>query len=136
IDDAALARVRAALPLLSGTDDATLRHWFGCFITRYRATNEAAPSRRALPEAKIAAALRNARVMRNPWSRVAWARSGRNAELFVAGRGHRCSIALARSLGTGREWDGAQLLAVAGRSGLPLVAELINAGHLHIVARR
>ena len=47
IDKAALKRVRAAVPLAAGLDDATLLDWFGRFITRYRsAQTPLAPAKR------------------------------------------------------------------------------------------
>jgi 50S ribosomal protein L16 3-hydroxylase len=136
IDDAALARVRAAVPLLADVDKSILRHWFGCFITRYRAAHEAAALSKPLREERIVAALRDGSLMRNPWTRIAWSRNGRNAELFVAGQSYVCGIALARLIASSRELTGSDLLHCAGKAGLSTVVELINAGQLHIVKRR
>ena len=136
IDDQSLGRVRDTLPHFANVDKSTLRHWFGCFITRYRAAHEAAPIARPLTAEKIAEKLRGGSVIRNPWTRIAWTRDGRHAELFAAGRAYRCEIALARFLASGRELAGSKLLACAATKGLPIVVELINGGHLHIVKRR
>src|SRR5690606_15418053 len=63
IDAATLARARASLPWLrfaddgAGIDDATLRRWFGGFITRYRSTHQAQPAARPLGDAAFARAL-------------------------------------------------------------------------------
>src|SRR5262249_6973836 len=97
IDGAALQRVRSALAALHA-GDATLRAWFGRCITRYRSAHEAAPARRPVSTTLLAERLPAARVVRNPWSRIAWMRSGRAADLFVAGEAHRCSTAFATLL--------------------------------------
>ena len=136
IDDAAIARVRAAHPMIANVDKSTLRHWFGCFITRYRAAHEAAPRAKPLAVDKIKAALQKHVVMRNPWTRMAWARDGRHAQLFVAGKIHPCSRALAKFITSARVLKGSELTRVAGSDGMPTVAELINSGHLTIVKRR
>jgi len=135
IDAAALARVRAALPNFATIDAATLRQWFGVFITRYRAAHEAAPPARRISTADLTKRLRTAHVFRNPWSRVAWTRAGRHAELFVAGQRFGCSMAFARRLSAARAIDGASLSG-ASAGDLRTLAELINAGHLRLLSRR
>jgi 50S ribosomal protein L16 3-hydroxylase len=118
-------------------DSARLRRWFGAFITRYRAAHEAAPAPRPMSADQVATRLARGRALRNPWSRFAWARDGRRAELFVAGERYACTPALAQALNAIREFDGAELLRLA-RS-LPertLLATLVNAGHLHLLRTR
>src|SRR5262249_52311064 len=88
IDAAALHRVKRSLAPLGLIDDQSLRTWFGCFITRYRTAYEAAPLARPLALSQIKTVLCQARLLRNPWSRLAWARRGTRAELFVAGTRH------------------------------------------------
>ena len=137
IDDAAIARVVQAMPWLRiDTDAATplLRTWFGAFITRYRSAQLAAPPPRAIGDAAFARALADrASARRNPWSRCAWMREGRAARLFVAGTAHDCSIALARTIGSQREFALADI--AAGRD-LALVRTLIDAGHFVPVRAR
>ncbi|MDE2256764.1 MAG: cupin domain-containing protein, partial [Xanthomonadaceae bacterium] len=130
IDIAALARVRAALPHFSGVDNATLRRWFGGFITRYRSAHAAAPRARTLTAAHLAAKLPKARVLRNPWSRFAWTRQGRGALLFVAGECHACSVAIARTLCAQCAFDGAMLARLNAHA---IIAALANGGHLQII---
>ena len=137
IDAAALERVRAALPAFRRVDSARLRHWFGTFITRYRAAHEAAPAARPLSAEQVATRLARGRALRNPWSRFAWARDGRRAELFVAGERYACTPALAQALNAAREFDGAELLRQARSAAeRTLLAALINAGHLHLLRTR
>jgi 50S ribosomal protein L16 3-hydroxylase len=121
IDDAAFVRVLRAMPwskvgneLRSGrikkkrnergtdgcsgsVDSSMLRTWFARFITRYRSAHAAMPRTRKLTDAEFDRAFaRSAEAMRNPWSRAAWVRSGRDAALFVSGTDHACSIPFAR----------------------------------------
>jgi 50S ribosomal protein L16 3-hydroxylase len=136
IDDAAVARVSAAMPQLSNLDHASLVRWFGAFITRYRAAHEAMPSARALSCAQVAAKLPGARVLRNPWSRYAWARQGRQAQLFVAGNSYACPIVLARLLCANRTFEGAAVAHLCAPAGaLEVLTALINGGHLQIAKR-
>ncbi len=136
IDAAALARARAAMPHFSNVDNATLARWFGCFITRYRAAHEAAPAARSITVAQLAVKLPRASLLRNPWSRMAWTRQGRNALLFIAGHAHTCPLALARLLSGAREISGTELQRCAGETGLSVVADLVNAGHLQLSRQR
>ncbi len=137
IDDEALARVRAALPQLAQIDRNSLVRWFGCFITRYRAAHEAMPTARQLTGAQFAEKLPRARLLRNPWSRFAWARHGRRAQLFVAGQSFECPMALARELCASRNLDGAAIAPLfASPAASETIAALINAGHLQIARRK
>ncbi len=151
IDDAALARVAAALPWLrldaaptrakwrgaSGANapeaisSAQLRIWFGRFITRYRSAQFAAPPPRVPGAAAFAQAReRGARLRRNPWSRVAWLREGRGARLFVAGEDFSCSLALARRVGAQHEFA---LDQVHGSRDLGVMHQLVAAGHFNLL---
>jgi 50S ribosomal protein L16 3-hydroxylase len=132
IDAAALARVRAALPQFSRIDDAVLSRWFGAFITRYRCGHSAMTTTRPLAPAQLAAKLQRGRLLRNPFSRFAWTRTGRGALLFVAGDNHACSVALARALCAHRELAGATL-ARMGATACATLATLVNAGHLRLL---
>ncbi|HEU4663138.1 MAG TPA: cupin domain-containing protein [Dokdonella sp.] len=162
IDEAAIARVARAMPWLrideatgrdgasrgvspgvrgrgtrgySGTVSASsLRAWFGRFITRYRSAQVAAPPPRRLGDAAFLRAVADgASVRRNPWSRCAWMRDGRGAQLFVAGEAYRCSLALARALGGDRA---PSLTAMPDPRDLALVRTLVDAGHFALVRAR
>ena len=129
IDAAALARVRAAMPHFSNVDNATFVRWFGCFITRYRAAHTAKPTPRAVTATQLLSKLQRARLLRNPFSRFAWTRNGRDALLFVAGECFACSIALARALCARREFGGT---ALARLGAYETLATLVNDGHLRL----
>jgi 50S ribosomal protein L16 3-hydroxylase len=135
IDAAALARVCAALPQFADVENSTLLRWFGGFITRYRSGHSALPMARPLTAAQLAAKLPGVRLLRNPFSRFAWARHGRSALLFVAGESHACSVALAQALCAHREHAGAAL-ARMGTHAHATLAALVNAGHLRLITRR
>lgn len=137
IDAAAIERVRAAMPTIANVNNSTLARWFGCFITRYRAALDAAPAHRPIEPQKLAARLPASRVLRNPWSRVAWTRHGRGALLFVAGEAFPCRLAFARTVCAGREIDSAELVRLC-RSGpaLATLARLIDSGHFLLASRR
>jgi 50S ribosomal protein L16 3-hydroxylase len=94
------------------------------------------PTARPLTAKQVAAKLPGSRVLRNPWSRAAWSRHGRSAELFVAGESFACSMALARLLAGNRELSGDDVARCADAAGLSMLARLINAGHLRLVRRR
>jgi len=136
IDAGAVRRVCAALAALRDSDPATTRQWFGRFITRYRSAHEAVPPTRPLTAQQIAAKLPRSRVVRNPWSRAAWSRRGRGAELFVAGESFTCGMPFARLLASSRDLAGDDVARCANAIGLSVLASLVNAGHLRLVRRR
>lgn len=113
IDAAALARVAHALAPFSPPDPETLRTWFGRFITRYRSAGDiAAPPRPPTPAQMATRLAAGATLHRHPFSRLAWARSSRGAELFVDGESHPCSLACARRLSNAAPLDAAAYAAL------------------------
>jgi 50S ribosomal protein L16 3-hydroxylase len=123
----AIERVRTALPWLGAVSDDALTDWFGRFITRYRAAHEAASIPKPISAQQLTKKLAKHSVARNPWSRVAWARSGRGAILFVAGDAFPCAIAVAKKIAASREIAGRDLLKHP--ASLPLFVELVNHGN-------
>lgn len=90
IDAAALARVKQTLGGMAGDgadDEALLRRWFGRFITRYRASGNLQPPKKAPTRAEFDAVLATGgMVQRHPFSRVAWLREGKTKAMwFVTG---------------------------------------------------
>lgn len=148
IDEAAIGRVVSAMPWLKIADDpergsaggaggvaaSSLRTWFGCFITRYRSAQvAAAPPRRIGDAALERARTAGASVRRNPWSRFAWMREGRNARLFVAGGMHECSIAFARAACSQMEFELATATTADDRA---VLRTLLDGGHLALPRTR
>jgi 50S ribosomal protein L16 3-hydroxylase len=135
IDEAAFARVRAAMPWLR-LDASALRPWFASFITRYRSALSAVPRARKITDTELArASASNAEVVRNPWSRTAWFRAGRDARLFVAGTELRCSVRFARRIGAGAAFPLADAATPRDRDAL---RRLVDLGHVSLAkpARR
>ena len=137
IDDAALARLRAAMPQFTHVDKSTLAHWFGCFITRYRSAQIATAPAQVRSAAYVRQRLPRAILLRNPFSRFAWRRVGRAAELFVAGEAWHCPLVFARLISAVREMHGKKVAAIAASGeALQTLTALINAGHLQFARRR
>jgi 50S ribosomal protein L16 3-hydroxylase len=131
IDNAAIRRVSKAMPWLRLDDASKLRPWIGSFLTRYRSAHTAAPRARPITDATFERALaRNAQALRNPWSRAAWMREGRDAKLFVAGAEHASSIAFARMACSGAP---IALDTVRSRRDRDVLRSLIDAGHVTLV---
>ena len=150
IDDAAFARVLQAMPWLrpsakragkaegrAGDVDASMfRTCFAAFITRFRSTLAGVPRARRITDAELARAdASNANVVRNPLSRAAWLRAGRDARLFVAGTGLACSIRFARLIGSGAAFPLAEAASPRDRDAW---RRLVDLGHVSLVkpARR
>ncbi|HEX3897484.1 MAG TPA: cupin domain-containing protein [Rudaea sp.] len=127
ITDHALKRLRASLPRFADVDKSTLATWFGKFITRYRAAHDAAPSPKQITKAQLARILPTHDIVRNPWSRMAWTRDGRNALLFIAGESYSCPQNVAELVSGSRDIDGIKLLK--HHKALGLFTDLINRGH-------
>lgn len=133
IDAAALARVRNAMPEFAALDEPRLANWFGEFITRYRAAHEAAPPERAMKAESLRRQLAHCRLLRNPWTRMAWTRHGRTATLFAAGTAYGpCPPGFARLLAAETTIAGEHLERYAAGSALGVLLALVNAGHLRV----
>lgn len=131
IDQAALERLRALMmqPLI---DEEGFAQFAGTFLTRYRLAHEPAPPETRIDEPTLSKHLAaEGRVMRNPWTRIAWLRKEHGAVLFAAGNPFECSIHLAMALGA-QQVPEIPSAAQSGRD-LSTLTELINAGHLIMV---
>jgi 50S ribosomal protein L16 3-hydroxylase len=136
IDEAAFARVRAALSGLQALDEAAMRRWFARFITQYRAAGELVAPARAPRPADVAKALAGGgRLHRHPHARQAWVREGRRARLHANGLDFPMSVASARRLSAAKVLADADYLALDddGRSALHA---LIAQGHYHLAKPR
>jgi 50S ribosomal protein L16 3-hydroxylase len=133
IDAAALGRARRALgPIAGMLDDDAFADWLGCFITRYRSAQVPMPRRRPIDRAALAKRLPQSTFRRDPWSRFAWRRKGRDARLYSSGTALDAPTAWARTMASGaRTFDGANLAKLPQVArGIALLSELINAGHV------
>ena len=133
IDAAALRRARRAVgPAAATLDEDAFADWFGSFITRYRIAQPAAPRKRPIDRDALAERLLHSRLERDPWSRFAWRRRGRDARLYVAGNAFDAPVAWARELASGtRSFEGSRLAKLPRRAqGVGLLAALIDAGYV------
>jgi len=128
IDRTALERVKQALPFAAALREDLLRDWFGRFITRYRNAQAPAPPDKPLGAEQFATRLADgARLLRHPWSRMAWARGRHDCTLYVCGQAHAATPALAQRLCEERELVVDRSLDATERN---LLLALVNDGHL------
>ena len=136
IDDAAMHRVVAALRQLRMDDPDRFGDWFGGFITTYRSAVQPAPGEQARPRIEVEWDLAHgARLLRHPWSRMAWRRvhaKGGGARLYAGGDALPMPVADARRLAAAEVIDGTlyDTLASAGRDA---AITLLEAGHYHLL---
>jgi 50S ribosomal protein L16 3-hydroxylase len=132
IDDAAFARVDAALSSLASMDARSRRRWFGRFITRYRSAGEIVAGDKAPTiahaEKKLAG---GALLLRHPFARSAWSKQGKEALLFVDGEAWQMDSRSAHVLASYEALDDSALakLSDAGRDAL---ASLLRRGYYQL----
>ncbi|MFZ5657599.1 MAG: JmjC domain-containing protein [Pseudomonadota bacterium] len=132
IDAAAMGRVVEALNMLRMNDPERLGDWFGRFITTYRSAGIAAAPDADVDPARIGRAMaEGARLLRNPFSRMAWRRAARGAHLYVAGQVLGLPLADARRLANAESIDGAEWAALSP-PGRAAVCDLAAGGHYHL----
>jgi 50S ribosomal protein L16 3-hydroxylase len=135
IDAAAMARVVEALNALRMRDPDRLGDWFGSFITTYRNAIEPAPDDAARPRIEVEWDLAHGgRLLRHPWSRMAWRRAGRQARLYAGGSCHPMPARDARRLAAADAVDG-RLYDALGQPGRDAVFALLEAGHYRLQAQ-
>jgi 50S ribosomal protein L16 3-hydroxylase len=132
IDAAALRRVLDALNALRMNDPERLGDWFGRFITQYRTAAEIVPPAELPPRIRIEWTMEHGgRLLRHPWTRMAWRRSGRSARLYAGGHGLPMPVRDARRLAAAREVD-SSLYAGLSQAGRDAVIALHAAGHYQL----
>ncbi len=129
IDDATMVRVQNTLKYLQTLNTCALRHWFGGFITRYRSAQIPMPRPRKLSAAALEKRFaQGTTLIRNPWARFAYYRTGSDAQLVIAGQRYRCSLKLAQILGEVRALD-ISVLRKLNTADKATLLTLINDGH-------
>jgi len=129
IDVYAMNRVVDALNLLRMNDTDRLGDWFGRFITTYRSAG-VVHGGTEVPEAAavedfIAA---GGTLLRHPFSRMAWRRARRGAQLFASGQSFALPIGDAKRLAAAQEIDARSFKAL-GAAGRDALHALVRAGH-------
>ena len=136
IDDAAMHRVVHALRQLRMDDPDRFGDWFGGFITTYRSAVQPAPGDQPRPRIEVEWDLAHgARLLRHPWSRMAWRRvhaRGGGAHLYAGGHVLAMSVADARRLAAADVIDDALYDTLAG-AGRDAALALLDAGHYHLL---
>ncbi|WP_101925462.1 MULTISPECIES: cupin domain-containing protein [Luteimonas] len=130
IDAEAMGRVVEALNVMRMNDPDRLGDWFGRFITGYRNAHEVAPGQAPPPRIELdwLLAQGQATLQRNPFSRMAWRRSGKGARLFVAGSDLAVPVRDAKLLAAAAALDG-EAYAALSDAGRDAVHTLLDAGH-------
>ena len=133
VDAAAMARAIEALNLLRMNDPERLGDWFGRFITLYRSGASAAPPPEPpRPRIEVEWDLQQgARLLRHPWTRMAWRRSGKGARLYVAGNAIALPLRDARRLAAAEALDGKTYMALTD-AGRDATIDLLGEGHYHL----
>lgn len=132
IDTHAMARATAALETLRTRDPEQLGDWFGRFITLYRSAGEAMPPDDARARIEIEWDLqRGATLLRHPWTRMAWRRSGKGARLYAAGRDFDLPLRDAQRLAASNSLAGDTYVAL-GDAGRDAVFALYEDGHYQL----
>jgi len=132
IDRSALDGLRELMR--SGIDASPgLDNFLAAFLSRFRLTHDPVPPPSAISAQKLRKALeRGVRMMRNPWTRLAWVEHAQGARLYAAGQPYDCTVWLAMAL-----CSSDQPRIDAGRldeAALDTVTRLINNGHFLLVS--
>ncbi|RNF85308.1 cupin domain-containing protein [Montanilutibacter psychrotolerans] len=132
IDDAAMTRAIEALNLLRMNDPERLGDWFGRFITLYRNAGEVLAG--ATPRSRIEVEWdleHGGQLWRHPYSRMAWRKAGRGAQLYVNGQDSTLPLRDARIIANAAMLDG-QAYAALSETGRDRVIELLGSGHYNL----
>jgi len=132
IDHKALHGLRELMR--SGIDaNPALDNFLTAFLSRFRLAHDPVPPPSAISVQKLRKALeRGVRLMRNPWTRLAWVEHTQGARLYAAGQAYECTVWLAMAL-----CSSDQPRIAAGRldeAALDTVTRLINNGHFLLVS--
>ena len=130
IDAASMLRVLEALNALRMNDPERLGDWFGRFITQYRSAGEAVPPESSPARIEVEWLLEHGggRLVRHPWTRMAWRKSRRAARLYAGGLVLTMPARDARRLSAASDIDG-KLYHGLSQAGQDAVFELLAAGH-------
>jgi 50S ribosomal protein L16 3-hydroxylase len=130
IDAAAMHRVAEALNRLRMRDPDQVGAWFGRFITLYRSAGAVQPPAATPSRIELEWQLEHGLALhRHPWTRTAWRRARRAAQLFVAGESWTLRARDAATLAAAEVVDGA-LFARLSPAARDVVHALVCAGHL------
>lgn len=128
IDAEALTRMRALISALVN-DDESFNHFAGRFISRFRLAHEpVSPGPDHEARSLMKAIQSGSRLVRNPWTRLAWVAKGHGAMLFAAGEEIGCSSRLAELVCGNAQPE--LFSSTLDERDLQAVIQLLNGGHL------
>jgi 50S ribosomal protein L16 3-hydroxylase len=128
IDRKAIRQLRTLMRGAMG-EHAAFDGFAGRFLTRFRLAQEPAPPETSIDlRSLLTAAASGKRLLRNPWTRLAWIQCDAGALLFAAGECFSCSVALATCLCASTEPEPFSINL--GTRDTETLAALVNGGHL------
>lgn len=129
IDDAALDRAVEAIHKLRLENRAQFAEWFGRVMSAYRVAANMAPDADSASGLDIVHSIAEGHVwIRHAYSRAAWTRQGKNAQLFVNGMAFSCSVRDASAIAAADYLD-AVLVDALSDTGRAILQSLADAGH-------
>ena len=109
-------------------DGVELDHYLAAFMSRFRLAHEPVPPPESVMSGALLTALFNGqKLLRNPWTRLAWVETDNGARLYAAGRAYDCDIQLAEAL-CGQAQPRIKLEPM-DQSSLDTLTSLVNDGH-------
>ena len=127
IDRTALQKLRKLM--LEGIDaNQNLDNYLAAFLSRFRLAHDPMPPPATLSAEDLLDALKGeARLHRNPWTRLTWIENAEGARLYAAGEAYDCSVRLAESL---CEYEQPRVRAgMLDQASLETLTRLVNNGH-------
>lgn len=132
IDEAALDRAVVAIERLRMRNRGEFAEWFGRVMSSYRVAANMAPDADSATGADIVRSVAEGHIwIRHPYSRAAWTRQGKAAQLFVNGMAFDCSVQDASAIAAADFID-AGLVDELGANGREALQALADAGHYMI----
>jgi 50S ribosomal protein L16 3-hydroxylase len=113
-------------------NDTDLHNYLAAFMSRFRLAHEPAPTPDTVSQKDVLAAMKGgAKLMRNPWTRLAWVENPAGARLYAAGQPYDCSSWFAQALcAPGQPGISADTLDQAS---LATLTKLIANGHFQLL---
>ena len=127
IDRTALQNLRKLM--LEGIDvNQNLDNYLAAFMSRFRLAHDPMPPPANLSVEDLLDALKGeARLQRNPWTRLTWIEKAEGARLYAAGQAYDCSGRLAESL---CEYEQPRIrTSMLDQASLETLTSLVNSGH-------
>lgn len=127
IDRTALQNLRKLM--LEGIDTSeNLDNYLAAFMSRFRLAHDPMPPPANLSAEDLLDALKGeARLQRNPWTRLTWIENAEGARLYAAGQAYDCSVRLAESL---CDYEQPRIrISMLDQASLETLTRLVNNGH-------